>query len=448
MGPKRFATMKLICCGSGWLLGAVLLSACVAPPPPGALGVSSEAIGEPSNGFPSPDERLGIMAINRARSAPSILKGPSSMMYPAVKPVLWSLALSRSARFHATNLQLSKADLMHTSPCTLKADIVSANCAGDPSCACSTQSADVAKQAPCLNCLGVAAINTCGTDTFARIGMFTAGNSTSASGEVAAAGYGDPIAVVDGWVDEAAGADGHRTNLLDISVVSNVMGYGRVTGGSGACWSSFDVSDSGNQGGLTMPNLPTAAVSPSKGNAGSFTFYATWADAGGAPTSINVVVDGQCTPMTKEFSIAADTLNATYKVAVPLTSGCHNYRIVAHNAAGARQAYPTTGAVTISVGSACASDFLTSAPSAPCDVIDTPDLAGVSGDLAGQPGVDLAGTDGGPSNIGTDGGIPDPDGSGTSGGCAFAFGHTPGGRVLVFGLLLLAFALLRRSRSA
>jgi len=74
----------------------------------------------------------------------------------------------------------------------------------------------------------------------------------------------------------------------------------------------------------------------------------------------------------------------------------------------------------------------------------------VRGDLAGQPDVDLAGqpsnTDGGTITGGPDGGIADPDGTGS--GCAFAYGHTPGGRVLVFGFLLLAFALLRRLRSA
>ena len=36
------------------------------------------AIGEPTNGFPSPIERLGLMAINRARSDPQTVTGPKS----------------------------------------------------------------------------------------------------------------------------------------------------------------------------------------------------------------------------------------------------------------------------------------------------------------------------------------------------------------------------------
>ena len=59
---------------------------------------------------------------------------------------------------------------------------------------------------------------TCGTLTFTRIGYFTAGSVVQASGEVAAAGYHDPMAVVDGWMTEPASADGHRV-FLDGKVV-------------------------------------------------------------------------------------------------------------------------------------------------------------------------------------------------------------------------------------
>ena len=70
--------------------------------------------------------------------------------------------------------------------------------------------------------------------------LFHGGTTTGANGEVAAAGYADPIAVVDGWMDEASGADGHRRNLTDQGITSNTMGYGHSQGG---CFSTFDVSD-------------------------------------------------------------------------------------------------------------------------------------------------------------------------------------------------------------
>ncbi len=120
--------------------------------------------------------------------------------------------------------------------------------------------------------------------------------------------------------------------------------------------------------GIVIAKLPTAAVrGPTNGAAGSYTFYATWADpAMGAPASLNVVIDGACTAMARE--LGTDTLNATYKATATLAAGCHNYFVAAHDAAGAALSYPTTGAITISVGSttACSSDFLATAPAAAC----------------------------------------------------------------------------------
>src|SRR5207237_712859 len=155
------------------------------------------AIGEPMGSFPSPDERLLIMAINRARSDPATVKGASSDIYPARPPVTWSYDLSRSARFHATSLQLGNVTLMHTSPCTLDRSVDSNGCNGAPACACSSPI-----PSSCAACANVPAINSCGTDTFTRIGYFT----PIATGEVASAGYPDTFATVDGWVDEPSGA--------------------------------------------------------------------------------------------------------------------------------------------------------------------------------------------------------------------------------------------------
>jgi MYXO-CTERM domain-containing protein len=364
------------------LLLALAAGGCsVDAPPAGAL---SQAVGEPMNGFPSPAERLGLMAINRARSDPQTVKGPQSAAYPAVAPVGWSYALNRSARFHSTNLEQSKVTLMHTSPCPLNANVASANCSGAPACACAQ-----AVPASCANCANVAAVNNCGTDTFTRIGYFTAGTQVAASGEVAAAGYADPMAVVDGWMDEPAGADGHRRNLTDQGISSNVMGYGHATGTG--CWSPFDVSDSGDDGAAQSAKIPTAAVNPPSGGAGSFTFYASWADpAQGAPASLNVVVDGNCMPLARE--LGTDKLNATYKTSASLAAGCHSYWILAHDAGGARLTYPSSGALTISVGgAACAGDYLAQAPAAGCEGGPPPDLAvPPTADLAVPPGADLA----------------------------------------------------------
>src|SRR5947209_20109490 len=47
------------------------------------------AVGEQTNGFPSAIERLGLMAIHRARSDPQTVKGPSSAPYEGRPPALW-----------------------------------------------------------------------------------------------------------------------------------------------------------------------------------------------------------------------------------------------------------------------------------------------------------------------------------------------------------------------
>src|SRR6185369_10071290 len=123
-----------------------------------------------------------------------------------------------------------------------------------------------------------------------------------------------------------------------------------------------------------------------------FTFYSTWADPSlGAPSSIDVVVDGACTALVRE--LGTDTLNATYKGTATLAAGCHNYYVLARDASGAAVTYPSTGAITLAVGSStCSSDYLPTAPAASC--------AGDGGVVAGTGGA--PGT-GGASGTGTGG---------------------------------------------
>ncbi len=386
----------------GFVVAVMLIAASCLGPVDQPLTQERGAVGEPSSGFPSAAERLGLMAINRARSDPETVKGPNSMSYPARPPVIWSLALNQSSRFHATNLELGDVTLMHTSPCTLNTDVATSGCTGDPSCACATPI-----PSSCAMCAKVDAINSCGTPFAMRIGYFTNGTTVSATGEVAAAGYSDPIAVVDGWMDEAAGSDGHRMNLTDQGITSNTMGYGHATG-TKECYSPFDISDSGNISGASIPKIPTAAVTPTSGAEGTFTFYSTWADPSlGAPASIDVVVDGNCSALSRE--LGTDKLNATYKGTATLAAGCHNYYILARDASGTALTYPTTGAITLTVGSStCSSDYLATAPTASC--------AGAVGGTGGS-GTSTGGTTGtgGATGIGGAGGQTGTGGSGTGG---------------------------------
>jgi hypothetical protein len=419
-----------------WFVAAALVAGCGVVPE--NVGVVSQAVGEPMNGFPSPEERLGIMAINRARSDPATVRGPGSQMYPARPPVMWSYDFSRSSRFHATNLAQTKVQLMHDSPCPLNANVAQANCDGNPQCACAQPVGNA-----CRNCANVPAVNNgCGTPTFTRIGYFASG----ASGEVAAAGTGSTKETVDLWMDEAAGADGHRRNLLDQGTSSNVMGFGHAN--NGGCWSTFDVSDSGNDN-VTVPAIPTAAIDPVRGPANMpYRLYATWADPGqGAPKSLNVVVDGACHAMALE--LGDPTRNATYTSDVTLAAGCHTYWVLGRGGGGARVTYPSSGAITVSVGGvACAAEFVAQAPAASCEGAASHDMAiSSSHDQAtSHAGHDLASTAPG-DDLATDDGALD-EGSGDGSGCSCSVGarreRGASPLALLFAAAIFAGALRRR----
>jgi|GEM_PF-6367406 len=405
---------------------------------PDAVSQRSSAVGEPtSDGFPSPAERLGLMAINRARSDPETVKGAMSASYPPRPPVIYSVPLTHSARFHAVNLEMADVTLMHSSPCPLNTDVATSGCSGDPACACATP-----VPSTCASCAKVDAENSCGTAPFTRIGYFTSGTGVSATGEVAAAGYSNPMTTVDGWMDEPASSDGHRKILTDQGTTANAMGYGHAAGKN--CYSTFDVGDSGTVKNAVIPKIPTAAVSPYAGAAGVFTFYATWADPTlGAPASLNVIVDGACTAMARE--LGTDTLNATYKATAALTAGCHSYYVAATDAGGAALAYPTTGALTVSVGNvACDADYLAQAPVAACTPgggqgggTGTSGSGGLappaSGGSTGRGGAAAGGRTGAGGSRGSGGGAPASSGGASgsgdatgSGGASAPRGGSPG----------------------
>jgi MYXO-CTERM domain-containing protein len=463
----------------------VLLAACSDASLPGSassgagepVGVSRQAIGEQQNGFPSPWERATFMAANRARSDPQTVKGTASTVYPAVKPLVLEYPLEQSSRFHATNLQNADVTLMHESPCTLNTDVATSGCTGLVSCACATP-----VPATCAACAKVAATNNgCGTDPFTRIRYFY----PAANAEVAAAGYGDPWSLMDAWVDEAAGSDGHRTIIDSVGGDYSVAGFGHDSG-TGDCYGTFDVGDFGPAT-TAPPTIASAASNPiSAKAAATFTLYATWTDSGGAPASLDAVVDGACTAMTLE--LGTPTLNATYMAAVPLAVGCHSVFIVGASASGTRTTYPTTTAFTIPVGSGACADEVAQ-PVATCPGLDggvggadaslgtgggsdaaTEDAAGGSdgGSVAKRDGGAGTGVDGGQVGtgdggggvvLGADGGVTgNPDAGGhdqgatdasASSGCACGVAGTTRaeGAWAALGAAGLALGLRRRRRN-
>jgi hypothetical protein len=376
------------------------------------VGITREAIGEQENGFPSPWERATFMAANRARSDPSTVKGAASTVYPAVKPLVLEYELEQSSRFHSINLDDAGVTLMHTSPCTLNTDVATSGCTGVGSCACATP-----VPATCEGCNSDAgAINTCGTAPFTRIHYFY----PPANAEVAAAGYTDPWSLMDGWVDEPTGDDGHREIIDSVNVTGttimpadySVAGFGHA-GGDGPCFRGlFDVGDFGPTT-TAPPAIASAAPMPiSSTAAATFIVYATWSDPGGAPADLNAVVDTTCYPMTRE--LGTDTLNATYMASVPLPVGCHSVFIVGDSTSKVRTIYPTTTAFTIPVGAGvCAAEVAQ-------PVVECP---GVDGGVGGaDAGIKSDAGDAGEKQTGGD------DGGGNEGGLGLGVeGGTAGG---------------------
>jgi Big-like domain-containing protein len=336
--------------------------------------IETESLGDPENGFPNPYERALFMAANRTRSDPATVKGADSKIYPAAPPLALAYDLERSSRFHATMLATGHAPLMHASPCVLAADVGTSNCDGAPSCGCA----------------GGASCNTCdssacaaGTDPGTRIRKFYA-SANWGWGEIIAAGYGDPWATMDGWVDEPASSDGHRQIVTSASY--GVVGFGHAENASG-CWPNFDGGDfAGDKPAVAL--IASAAPKPHAGPAGSFRLYATWADAqGGAPAALRAVVDGACRDLSRE--LGDPKLNATYVADVTLADGCHSVYVLGTSATGARASYPTTTAFTIAVGNPTACPDSLPQSLASCDGA-APDMAGGAPlDMAGAP-ADMA----------------------------------------------------------
>jgi len=244
---------------------------------------------------------------------------------------------------------------MHNSPCTLKGDVATSGCDGSPACACTTGQT-------CNSCGACAA----GTDPFTRVGYFFKGFP---AGEIAAAGYGDPFRTMDGWVDEAAGADGHRA-IVDSD--AGRVGFGHSEGGSGACWDAFDVGDFGADA-PGAAKIASAATNPVGGQSGSYQIYASWSDGTGSPRSLSAVVDGHCVSMMKE--LGDDRLNATWKASSSLGAGCHSIYILGADSTGARVTYPSTTAFTVAIGGGNCDDELPQ-PAADCEPsAGSPDLA-------------------------------------------------------------------------
>lgn len=392
------------------------------------LATVRQGVGEPMTtsaglSLPSWEERIFHLLINRARSDPSKQHAECSpgayracpwpeysggTCYAPTPPLVWDYQASRAARFHATFLSKAPCGLGHDTCCSLRTDVDQTGCDGDPACAC------VGGVASCPAC------NTCNNPTgfSTRLGRF----GVSGQGEIAHQYYSDPIAMFHGFIDEQLGTisgcgyssgNGHRWLILKSNGPKVGVGHFRLSGG---CSSPYWVGDFAG-GAITVPRLVSSAHYPKSGStATDFTFWVSYYHPGGSmPSKAELVVAGACRPMSLEFGTAE---NGTFRFDGTLPSGCHPYYFQFVDSTGVRHTYPTTGSLTVSVGSTCATEYV--ATQQPCGGgadAGTPD-AGTPD--AGRPDAgrpDAGSPDGGSPDAGTldageeirptDGGAPD-----------------------------------------
>jgi MYXO-CTERM domain-containing protein len=314
------------------------------------IGVAQHSLlGVPEDGYPSYDELLGLAAMNRARTDPN---NPSAGTADSCSghrdpqpPMIHDHDASQAARFHCTHSLVNQGGLSHDSYCDLRDDIESTGCDGSAACACQAGT-------ECWTC---DTLGGCGTAYSGRMTRF--GFTGTPRGECGAAGYGDFWSAVGGWVTENpcnSATVGHRNAVTGTN--RNVVGTGSDFGSG--CWSSYLFADFGEIDGLELPRIASAVHRPKAGSSSTeFTFYASYYDTGGSdPSSIHVVIDGTCHAMTVELGQNA---NYTYTHTTSLGSdGCHEYYVVAEDAAGDRAVYPAEGSYLVAVGTATCSDEL------------------------------------------------------------------------------------------
>jgi uncharacterized protein YkwD len=322
-------------------ISGVLLRACV-----GIAGIAATAFpcaaqtcadhGVPTNGFPTWQERATLVLTNAVRIAPTQYRTtflPTATgilqpsIYPAVAPVQWNMGLNQSSRIHSFQM------------------------ANTPGCTFAHNSCD-------------------GTLWNVRIGVYYP--VYSALGENIAAGYADPLSVVNGWLLDTvgsapaadnSGSDGHRRNIMSSSFTQLGCGYASGPNTYGNYWTQDFGRPPTGTGTICSPIAAGSHIIQT-GTGGGVSFLMNYYDAANAtPQSVNVVIDGASTPMSIYLGAAA---RGTYRLLSPTTTGCRSYHFEARDLAGMLYRYPARGELRTFGEGDCNADYVAASTSPPC----------------------------------------------------------------------------------
>jgi hypothetical protein len=293
-------------------------------------GQIDEGCFTPSPGFPNWAERVFHTWTNRARSDPQAELAACSVCadqdcYQPQPPLPWSLALNRSARFHADHMK-EEGYLSHNSACDLVPnidDLYPDACGGSADCACVG---------------GRMEGETSWVDRFRLFGV------ANPAAELVSFSTRDPVSGFYLFLHQPDSnpacswrvSNGYRYSLLN---TEGAVGFGFKN--------ERMVGDLARSPDVPGP-LPSGAHYPRA--AETVEFWANWYAPSG-PESAFVNIDGVCTPLA--LARGTDTNGAWTTSVSGLAPSCHRYVFLFRDANGVEQTYPRQGSFGLGPPSAC-----------------------------------------------------------------------------------------------
>lgn len=264
------------------MLGAGLLVTTLAA----AAAPGSSVYGVPVDGYPSAEERALVLWTNAARVAPEEFERDYAQAYHPCTLDDFESSERRAKDPLYIDLALTEVARFHSN------DMAENGCFQHESCD--------------------------GTDTWSRIGRYY--DESSYLGENIVMGTSDPYyAVFQMWMC----SDGHRANIMNGD-------YNEMGGGIRGSYMTQDFA-----AGTLAEGSPPVRVAAEVGG----TFYADWGDSG-APSRLEVVVDGHATPL--ELELGEDE-RGVYAAEPGVEGECTPWHVAWETRDGESGAFPAAG---------------------------------------------------------------------------------------------------------
>ncbi|MBE2250008.1 MAG: hypothetical protein IAE78_10690, partial [Myxococcus sp.] len=318
----------------------VLLAACsgtsAGDAPVEPVSTLAQALGEPSNGFPSDQERMLHVLMNQARvsaKTPNDMCGDHTNEVGAnvsKAPLVYNRDANAGARFSARHM--SEIGCFQNESCCEIGDAgTGPGCIGPGACtgAMCGQTCD-------------AGVGQTAQARYAQFGFTTLSATTIARNLPSAA---------DLWCNLMQSGQNRALIYADAGTEFSA-GLFRAEGGQ--CSMPYWAVAFG-RGAVPIPRIPAASAMhppPNPGNAAQLYFAANYFDSSTkGPQRAAVVVAGHCFDMDRAWGAPG---NGTWETRFPdpdvLPNGCHPYYFLFVDGEGARHTYPSVGSLQVALG--------------------------------------------------------------------------------------------------